>query len=345
MPENDDRDVTQAKTHIPWWAWPHVLSLEAPVVAVLWQDVLAKVHRVSLTPGTTVGLALAVWLVYILDRWLDGQDAGTAQLDGRHAFYARHSRVIGALALPVLIVVVAWLGLYIIPVGVLWSGVALSLLIGIYLGTYAMHGRRSWVGLIGAFVGLGSVVLILELPIGAGVKLQLALVGLLVMTFGFFRRHRTGPSGGFPKEILGSLLFALGCSLGVQFFTMGEGFVMLTADTMLIWGLFAMNLIGISCVEHEAGGGDAETVPVLWPRVGRAYPYLLVALIAFSIQWLSKSGSPTSTSSDFAFPVASALMLLGILWAVRRRLPPLLYRVLVDLALVMPAAWFLVTRN
>lgn len=343
MPENDDRAAIQANTHIPWWAWPHVLSLEAPIVAILWQDVLAKAHQVSLTPGTTVGLGMAVWLVYIVDRWLDGQNPGTAPVDGRHAFYARHARFIALFVIPAMLGVVGWLGLYIIPVGILWSGVALSLLIGIYLGTYAARGRRSWVGLIGAFVGLGSVVLVLELPIGAGVKMQLALVGLLVMTFGFFRRHRARPSGGFPKEILGSLLFALGCSLGVQFFTMGEGFVMLTADTMLIWGLFAMNLIGISCVEHEAGGGDAETVPMLWPRVGRAYPYLLVAFIGLSIQWIAKS--QPATSAEFVFPVAGGLVLLGVLWFIRGRLSPLLYRVLVDLALVIPAIWFLATRH
>ena len=343
MPENDDRAAIQAKTHIPWWAWPHVLSLEAPIVAILWQDALAKAHQVSLTPGTTVGLGMAVWLVYVLDRWLDGQNPGTAPVDGRHAFYARHARFIALFVIPAMLGVVGWLGLFIIPVGILWSGVALSLLIGIYLGTYAAHGRRSWVGLIGAFVGLGSVVLVLELPIGAGVKMQLALVGLLVMTFGFFRRHRAGPSGGFPKEILGSLLFALGCSLGVQFFTMGEGFVMLTADTMLIWGLFAMNLIGISCVEHEAGGGDAETVPMLWPRVGRAYPYLLVAFIGLSIQWIAKS--QPATSAEFAFPVAGGLVLMGVLWSIRSRLSPLMYRVLVDLALVIPAVWFLAARH
>ena len=56
----------------PLWLWPHLLSLEAPLVAVAWTWGLAKLHQMSIMPGVLPGLGLCVWIVYVLDRVLDG---------------------------------------------------------------------------------------------------------------------------------------------------------------------------------------------------------------------------------------------------------------------------------
>jgi RsiW-degrading membrane proteinase PrsW (M82 family) len=73
-----------------WWQWLTILSLDAPVVAVLWQWLLARVA------GATVGwhhefiLGLSIWLAYAADRWIEGWRLAPAQIrTQRHHFYQR----------------------------------------------------------------------------------------------------------------------------------------------------------------------------------------------------------------------------------------------------------------
>ena len=75
---------------IAWWQWPTVLSLDAPLVVVGWQAVLAHVARVRLGWPHAFVLAASVWLAYAADRWIEGwrlepEDIRTA----RHAYYQR----------------------------------------------------------------------------------------------------------------------------------------------------------------------------------------------------------------------------------------------------------------
>jgi hypothetical protein len=73
-----------------WWQWPTVLSLDAPVVALLWQWLLGRVAGVE--PGWPQGFVLgtSVWLAYAADRWIEGWrlDPGQIQTQ-RHDFYQR----------------------------------------------------------------------------------------------------------------------------------------------------------------------------------------------------------------------------------------------------------------
>jgi hypothetical protein len=73
-----------------WWQWPTVLSLDAPLVVVGWQAVLAHVSRVQLGWPHAFVLALSTWLAYAADRWIEGWrlPADAIQTE-RHAFYQR----------------------------------------------------------------------------------------------------------------------------------------------------------------------------------------------------------------------------------------------------------------
>lgn len=112
-----------------------MLSLEAPLVAVLWQHVLAQAHGIRLTPMLDAGLAVACWLIYVIDRTVDTFAASSAnELDARHTFYRRHRRALLLLMIPV----ATWLGwaaLWVIPEGILWQAVGLSLLVALYLAS------------------------------------------------------------------------------------------------------------------------------------------------------------------------------------------------------------------
>src|SRR4051812_41591281 len=127
----------------PWWLWPSVLSLDAPLVAVLWQAALAKVHHVAVMPPLHAALFLAVWLIYVVDRVLDGFSMRhAARVSLRHAFYQRHRWLYLLLLVPVGAAVLFYLGLTAIPAGILWRGMALGFAVALYLLHYAARGHR-----------------------------------------------------------------------------------------------------------------------------------------------------------------------------------------------------------
>src|SRR5262245_35757149 len=73
-----------------WWQWPTVLSLDAPVVALLWQWLLARSARVTLGSAEAFVLGSSVWLAYAADRWIEGWRLAPDQIrTQRHAFYQR----------------------------------------------------------------------------------------------------------------------------------------------------------------------------------------------------------------------------------------------------------------
>ena len=84
----------------------HLVSLDAPTVAVVWTvSFAAAVHMRLPVPGSAM-LALATWLLYVADRLLDAaRPTHPASLQFRHRFHQRHRRIfltLGACAIPVL---------------------------------------------------------------------------------------------------------------------------------------------------------------------------------------------------------------------------------------------------
>lgn len=86
-----------------WWQWPTILSLDAAVVAVLWQALLARVVDVSLGWQHAFILGASVWLAYAADRWIEGWRLPTDQIrTQRHYFYQRWRWPLGFFWLAVL---------------------------------------------------------------------------------------------------------------------------------------------------------------------------------------------------------------------------------------------------
>ncbi|MGP0073215.1 MAG: hypothetical protein ACLPWF_14955 [Bryobacteraceae bacterium] len=90
----------------PLWLWPNLLSLDAPLVAVLWQAFLAYQFSLPLRPAWRIELGLTVWAIYILDRLLDARKPPAVIETGgepaRHRFYRRHSKPMATLLAVVL---------------------------------------------------------------------------------------------------------------------------------------------------------------------------------------------------------------------------------------------------
>ena len=96
----------------PWWLWPNLLSLDAPVVAVLWQSFLAGAAGLDVPFSASAALGLTVWGIYLADRWLDVR-FGRQENTERHRFVARNLRFIAGLAALALLAAgaIAWLAL------------------------------------------------------------------------------------------------------------------------------------------------------------------------------------------------------------------------------------------
>ncbi|MEP7354854.1 MAG: hypothetical protein ABI824_16615, partial [Acidobacteriota bacterium] len=131
--------ATNSDARPPLWLIPNLLSLDAPLVAVLWQRLLATETHSMLRPTGQVVLALSVWAIYIADRLLDVRDPATAPSTLRHRFYLRHHRVATAL----LIVISAANGLLILlalRAAVLRTGLVALSAVAAYLAL--LHARR-----------------------------------------------------------------------------------------------------------------------------------------------------------------------------------------------------------
>ena len=76
---------------IPFWAWPNLLSLDAVLVAIIWQWFFAKSFALQVVWQQELILALTVWLIYVLDRLFDGLKLDLGKEHSlRHEFYYKH---------------------------------------------------------------------------------------------------------------------------------------------------------------------------------------------------------------------------------------------------------------
>jgi hypothetical protein len=130
------------------WLWPNLLSLDAPLVAVLWQILFIRCFHadgntsspVSSSPLPSVLLVSAVWLIYSADRALDAWRG--SDLRPRHEFYRRHWRAI----LPVWTIVLSaasWLAWTHLQRQTFERGAWLAAAVGVYFA--AVHvSHRKW---------------------------------------------------------------------------------------------------------------------------------------------------------------------------------------------------------
>jgi hypothetical protein len=81
-----------------WWQWPTILSLDAPVVCLLWQALIARVVAADLRWPHVYVLGTSVWLAYAADRWIEGfrLDRRTVRTQ-RHFFYQRRRWTVAAV--------------------------------------------------------------------------------------------------------------------------------------------------------------------------------------------------------------------------------------------------------
>ena len=80
------------------WLWFNLLSLDAPLVAILWQALFARCFDAPVTGAAFAALAIAVWFIYVSDRLLDALRGDGDEAVPRHRFYQRNWGVLGLCA-------------------------------------------------------------------------------------------------------------------------------------------------------------------------------------------------------------------------------------------------------
>lgn len=111
------------KERAPWWLWPNLLSIDAPLVAVAWAWMFAKAWGVVSVPWQLwVALGLMVWVIYVLDRIIDVRRHGKGvSLEKRHYFNFENRKWL----FPLIGVVLIWcfyVGLFILSKTVVMYG-------------------------------------------------------------------------------------------------------------------------------------------------------------------------------------------------------------------------------
>jgi hypothetical protein len=73
--------------------WPSILSLDAPVVAIVWQALAAHILNIRLGPYEPAILAFTIWFLYVADHLLDAMKPAREPWEpARRRFYRRHIR-------------------------------------------------------------------------------------------------------------------------------------------------------------------------------------------------------------------------------------------------------------
>lgn len=319
----------------PWWLWLNILSLDAPIVAMFWQEALARCYHVKLVPGFHLSLGLAVWLIYLVDRTLDGMvKTDTHQLSARHAFYRRHRKLFAWIIIPATTLLLIMVALTELPSGILRSYSLLAFFVGLYLLHYAARNHRV-VFFIGTFLlcGVGMGVLSI-LPLNSALKMFYGGILLALSGMSLFLKG-SGNSRIIPKEMICGYLFAVGCSLGVNFYTRNQCAGPFSPEILMLGMLFALNCTGISCYERKTDESfDASAISQTWPGIVRVYPFLLLTLAALS-SWMLRLHMPQEML-QFAFAILLGTLLLAAVHLFSRRLRPDLSHVLADAAVVLP---------
>ena len=131
-----------------WWLWPHLLSLDAPLVAIVWQRWWARSAGVPLAWSHEWILGLGVWLIYLADRLADTASLAFNECETtRHAFYRRRHRAMQPLAAAVFVALIC-LAPCALPVGQFLTGLGLLSLTGGYFWLVHRRMRLDWPRLV-----------------------------------------------------------------------------------------------------------------------------------------------------------------------------------------------------
>jgi len=286
----------------PWWLYPNLLSLDAPLVAVVWLYIFARTWRVEYLPWVAyIALGLIVWLVYVADRLLDASmmtGPGSPELTGRHEFHQRYQskfKFVARIAAVVALVLVT------APLKIPLFGFVFrtGLPTGIYL--YALAG------------------------------------GLLVAGFfalSLFSSHDPDEIP-YAKNIMAGVAFAYGVAMVAYVYTGFDMDELTYSPELICFAVLCMlNISAIDLWEHAGRHQDEEVKASDELALTLPLAVLGIAAFVFAVKDEDLMNRP------FFYAILTGAGLLLILNLNRSRFRPDALRVLADVALVVPLLVF-----
>ena len=172
----------------PWYLWANLLSLDAPVVALAWQDLFARSLHVALGPAPRLVTAACVWLAYAGDRLLDGNLGSAGRLvTPRHQFARLHRAPLAAVW-TLLLLLTAWGAFARLRPELVRGGLILSAMVVAYFVIVHWPGKATLppgfkeVGVATLFSG-GTITFVVAAAVPPPAQLAQAVVFWLLLCF------------------------------------------------------------------------------------------------------------------------------------------------------------------
>ncbi len=278
----------------------HLLSLDAPTVAVLWTAFVARATAIPLPATSLVSMFLMVWTLYAADRLLDAQPlhtqpTTTADLEHRHLFHHRYRRTF----LVALCLTIAFLAALIpqLPPAALHLFLILgTLLAGYFILIHATSGAHR---------------LPKELAVGLFFSAAVFIPTLA--------RQKAAPPAPIALPSLAALLSQAAADPRTP----------LAPLALLFAALCCLNCLCIYAWEHPAS-------PAASPHVLTAMASRHRRLLAAILLLASTAGLLASACLLIPAAIAVSALALLLLDSRRHRLSPLTLRAAADLALTSP---------
>jgi hypothetical protein len=229
--------ATSVDDPVRGWLWWNVLSADAPAVAAAWALLFAHARHLAVPAATVATLAIAVWLIYVLDRLLDGWTSNAPALKTRHLFYKRHRALFFLLLVPAA-VLCAWLVCVTLDVAEIRDGLLLGAIVALYM--LCIHAVGDPL----------SRLLLKEVAVG------------VIFAAGTTLPIWSQPSLLTPRAIFAWLIFALLCVLNciaIESWEKNPAFLALPgarrAEAHVTF--FALALASLACIAHTVFRADA----------------------------------------------------------------------------------------
>ena len=142
----------------PAWQWLNLWGLDAPLIALVWQDYLSRHYSSELLPAGRAVLALTVWAIYLTDRLLDSRHTAPQRETARHRFCRDHRGLVKVLLFLILCADMIVAFVWVRPV-VLEHGFFVMAGVVIYFALFPVtrRGAAAWKKPVAAFLFTAGV--------------------------------------------------------------------------------------------------------------------------------------------------------------------------------------------
>jgi len=326
-----------------WWLLPNLLSLDAPLVAVVWMWILAKSMRVMYVDSYSYWLvAGAVWSIYVLDRVMDvwrlkkaeakGEDIPVTPLSPRHHFHWKYRSILLTLVVAVVIYSI-YAAFNIASENLLTAGFT-----GVFLVIVYLVARKIDQGEITYFKNLIAGV---TFAFGVAAPIVLERMDLYsdsnVMSLSGVYYHFTDAS---PVSFWRAIEFAFVNSFKMVISVLGV--VMFQSFLPILFALLCfLNITAIDLWQKSRSSDDEEEKDICEGIIGTG----LIALVALSVYLAAYK--LTETERILAYVVMISAAMLQILNKKRSMFYLDAQRVLADLLMILPLpiAWLLAEES